>query len=98
MEEAITLYEQVLTDRIRVLGEDHPDTLTSRNNLASAYHAAGRLTEAIMRWQAVCADCLRILGPDHPLTATVRENLEAAKRQRERQEKESPAEEREQED
>ena len=98
VEEAITLYEQVLTDRIRVLGEDHPDTLTSRNNLASAYHAAGRLTEAIMRWQAVCADCLRILGPDHPLTATVRENLEAAKRQRERQEKESPAEEREQED
>ncbi|MGV7875692.1 tetratricopeptide repeat protein, partial [Mycobacterium kansasii] len=44
---AITLPEQFLTDRIRVLGEDHPPTLTSRNNLADADHAAGRLTLAI---------------------------------------------------
>ena len=92
LEEAIALYEQVLTDRTRVLGEDHPDTLTSRNNLASAYHAAGRLTEAIMRLQAVCADCLRILGPDHPLTATVRENLEAARRVLEQRKDASPTE------
>ena len=92
LEEAIALYERVLTDRTRVLGEDHPDTLTSRNNLASAYHAAGRLTEAIMRWQAVCADCLRILGPDHPLTATVHENLEAARRMLKRREDDSRSE------
>ncbi|MFE7595548.1 tetratricopeptide repeat protein [Streptomyces sp. NPDC057494] len=31
------LYEQTLADRLRVLGEDHPDTLASRNNLAGAY-------------------------------------------------------------
>ena len=92
LEQAIALFEQVLTDRTRVLGEDHPDTLTSRNNLASAYHAAGRLTEAIMRWQAVCADCLRILGPDHPLTATVHENLEAARRMLKRREDDSRSE------
>ena len=30
----------------RVLGDTHPDTLTSRNNLATAYQAAGRLAEA----------------------------------------------------
>ena len=29
--------EQVLADRERILGPDHPDTLTSRSNLASAY-------------------------------------------------------------
>ena len=45
--QAITLYEQVLTDRTRILGKDHPDTLDSRNNLAYAYESAGRLTEAI---------------------------------------------------
>jgi Tetratricopeptide repeat len=37
----------VLADRERVLGQVHPDTLMSRNNLAAAYQAAGRLGEAI---------------------------------------------------
>jgi hypothetical protein len=40
------LHEQTLTARERVLGPDHPDTLTSRNNLAVAYQAAGRTEEA----------------------------------------------------
>ncbi len=30
------MYEAVLSGRIRVLGGDHPDTLTTRNNLADA--------------------------------------------------------------
>jgi hypothetical protein len=30
----------------RLLGPDHPDTLQSRNNLANAYQAAGRLGES----------------------------------------------------
>ncbi|WP_229831514.1 tetratricopeptide repeat protein [Actinoplanes ianthinogenes] len=33
---AIPLHEQTLTDYERVFGEDHPDTLASRNNLANA--------------------------------------------------------------
>jgi len=33
---ATLLSEQNLTDRQRVLGPDHPSTLTSRNNLAWA--------------------------------------------------------------
>ena len=35
LDEAILLYETSLTDRERVLGGDHPDTLLSRNNLAA---------------------------------------------------------------
>jgi hypothetical protein len=34
-------------DSLRVLGEDHPDTLTTRDNLAGAYQSARRLGEAI---------------------------------------------------
>ena len=34
--EAITLHEQTLAARERTLGPDHPDTLTSRSNLANA--------------------------------------------------------------
>ena len=73
--EAITLYEQVLTDRIRVLGEDHPDTLSSRNNLAGAYRAAGRLTEAITLYEQVLHDSIRVLGEDHPNTLSSRNHL-----------------------
>jgi hypothetical protein len=39
------LHEQNLADRERVLGADHPETLSTRGNLANAYHAAGRTTE-----------------------------------------------------
>jgi len=31
----------------RVLGPEHPDTLTSRNNLASGYRDLGRYEEAV---------------------------------------------------
>jgi hypothetical protein len=34
--QAIAVAEPLLADRERVLGPDHPDTLTSRNNLAAA--------------------------------------------------------------
>ena len=73
--EAITLYEQVLTDRIRILGNNHPNTLTSRNNLAGAYQRSGRLTEAITLYEQVLSDRTRVLGEDHPDTLTTRNNL-----------------------
>ena len=44
---AITLYQDTLAARERVLGPDHPDTLSSRNNLAGAYQSAGDLATAI---------------------------------------------------
>jgi len=37
----------------RVLGADHPNTL-SRGNLASAYQAAGRTAEAIPLFKIAC--------------------------------------------
>ncbi len=43
--EAIPLHEQTLTASERVLGPDHPDTLTSRHNLAYAYQKAGQPSE-----------------------------------------------------
>ncbi|MFI2350391.1 tetratricopeptide repeat protein [Streptomyces sp. NPDC019443] len=44
---AIPLYEATLAQREQVLGDTHPDTLSSRNNLAYAYQAAGDLQRAI---------------------------------------------------
>ena len=50
----------------RVLGEDHPDTLAARGNLAYAYQAAGDLGRAIPLYEQTLADYVRVLGTDHP--------------------------------
>ncbi|WP_258037295.1 MULTISPECIES: tetratricopeptide repeat protein [unclassified Streptomyces] len=59
----------------RLLGADHPDTLTTRSNLASSYSDAGRTQEAIELQEWVLADEERLLGADHPDTLTTRSNL-----------------------
>ncbi|WP_327144332.1 tetratricopeptide repeat protein [Nocardia sp. NBC_01327] len=64
-----------LTDFERILGPDHPDTLSSRNNLAFAYRWAGRLEEAITLFEATHVDRERLLGPDHLDTLSSRSNL-----------------------
>ena len=46
LDQAIPLYEQNLADSLRILGPDHPNTKIFRNNLASAYQAAGRSEDA----------------------------------------------------
>ncbi len=63
-----------------LLGPDHPDTLTSRNNLAGAYESAGRLEEAITLYEQVTKDSARVLGEDHPDTVASRNNLAGAYR------------------
>jgi eukaryotic-like serine/threonine-protein kinase len=44
---AIAQHARALALRATVLGEDHPETLASMNNLAVAYRLAGRLDEAV---------------------------------------------------
>jgi hypothetical protein len=60
-----------------VLRADHPDTLTSRNNLAMSYQAAGRTADAISLYERTLTDRERALGPDHPRTKAAREALTA---------------------
>jgi Tetratricopeptide repeat len=49
--------------------------VTTRGNLAAAYHSAGRLTSAIPLYERTVADCERVLGPHHEDTLTSRCNL-----------------------
>ena len=74
---ALTLTKSV-TQASNLLGTDHPDTLSSRNNLAGAYCDAGRLDEAITLYEQTLEDRTRILGPHHPSTLTSRNNLAGA--------------------
>jgi hypothetical protein len=59
---------RAIADRQQILGTDHPDTLASRNNLAGAFLAAGRLPED-----------QRTLDPDHREPLGMRSSLVKAR-------------------
>ncbi|MFE5899261.1 tetratricopeptide repeat protein [Streptomyces sp. NPDC056488] len=75
----IEAFRRALSTRERLLGTDHPYTLTSRNNLAYAYQSAGDLAQAVPLYERTLADAERVLGSGHPLIALVRGNLESAR-------------------
>ena len=61
--------------RKTVLGPEHPDTLTSMDNLASTYRNQGRWTEAEKLFVQVMETRKTVLGPEHPDTLTSMDNL-----------------------
>ncbi|MEU2353673.1 tetratricopeptide repeat protein, partial [Streptomyces misionensis] len=71
----IPLRTAILAQCEQVLGDTHPQTLASRNNLAYAYESAGDLERAIPLHKATLAQCEQVLGDTHPDTLTSRHNL-----------------------
>ncbi|WP_433207455.1 tetratricopeptide repeat protein [Nocardia sp. CA-107356] len=69
---AVTEYERLLTDRLRILEPDHADTLTTRNNLAYRRGQSGDIARTVTEYERLLTDRLRVLGPDHPDTLTTR--------------------------
>ena len=80
MPRAIAVGEPLTADLERLLGPSHPDTVSARNSLAAAYHAAGRIADAIPLVRQILADRERLLGADHPSTLASRNNLASAYR------------------
>jgi hypothetical protein len=78
--QAVAVGEPLMEDLERVLGPDHPDTLSARNSLAVAYRAAGRAADAIRLHEKTLAARERVRGPDHPSTLSSRNNLAVAYR------------------
>ena len=64
--------------RIRELGPDDVETLTSMNDLAVAYQAVGRLDEAIRAAQARPRNLQGQVGTQHPTTLRTMNNLAMA--------------------
>ncbi len=60
------------------LGPDHPDTLTSMNNLAGAYENAGQLDKALPLYEETLRLRKARLGAGHPDTLTSMNNLAGA--------------------
>jgi serine/threonine protein kinase/tetratricopeptide (TPR) repeat protein len=62
---AIRQYQQALALRQAALGPDHPDTLKTLNNLATAYADSGKPEQALPLLQDVLKRQQATLGPDH---------------------------------
>ncbi len=66
--EAQRQWERAVELRRRVLGPDHPDTLTSMNDLADAYRVQSAYKQAEPLFTKVLETRRRVLGEDNPAT------------------------------
>ncbi|KAF2466110.1 uncharacterized protein BDR25DRAFT_269263 [Lindgomyces ingoldianus] len=73
--EAEEAYTKLVEMSLRKLGEEHPDTLTSKGNLALTFGNQGRWKEAEELDMQVMEVRKRVLGEDHPDTLTSMGNL-----------------------
>ncbi len=73
-EEAVAMLRRVLEGRKRRLGEDHPETLRSTDNLNVAMKSDG-LPEMVATQKDLVARAMRVLGPSHSSTLAYRHNL-----------------------
>jgi hypothetical protein len=74
-QQALTLNEDTLARGRRVLGEDHPNTLTSANNLAVDLDELDEYEQARTLNEDTLARKRRVLGQDHPSTLISAQNL-----------------------
>ena len=72
---ARALFERAHQLRRDTLGEEHPDTLTSANNLARDLHGLGEYQRARDLDEDTLTRRHRVLGEDHPNTLTSANNL-----------------------
>ena len=70
--------ERSLEMRQRLLGPEHPDTLTSEADLAALRQAEGHFDEAIRIGREVLSLRRKVLGPDHADTTTTLNDLAVA--------------------
>jgi tetratricopeptide (TPR) repeat protein len=62
----------VLAGRQRILGANHPDTLTAEHYVAAAVSDRGHHADAEVMFRQVLAKKLDVLGPEHPSTLSTR--------------------------
>ena len=73
--DAITVFDQLLTDRTQVFGPNDPLTLATRHHLAESVAEAGGVAKAITAFEQLLADRTRVLAPDAFDTLMTRQSL-----------------------
>ncbi|MBV6324462.1 tetratricopeptide repeat protein [Duganella violaceipulchra] len=77
LRQALACFEESMSLRQRGLGEDHPDTLASKSNLAGVLRVQGQLDEAQFLEECIVEARERLLGREHLDTLAARANLAA---------------------
>ena len=72
---ALPLYRRSLESRERMLGKEHPQTLTRVNNLAECLQALGDTAAALPLYRRALESSERVLGKEHPDTLGSMNNL-----------------------
>jgi len=68
-------FAALLPDTVRVLGEDHLDTLIARIHLAWSNQETGDEVSARDQFAALLPIVGRVLGPEHPRTLMTRHDV-----------------------
>jgi serine/threonine protein kinase/tetratricopeptide (TPR) repeat protein len=74
---AVEVLDKAFQTRQAMLGPDHPDTLTSMNNLARGYDATRQFDKALPLFEETLKLRQATLSPDHPDTLSSMNNLAA---------------------
>lgn len=69
---ALTLFQALLPDQVRVLGPDHSETLATRNSIALWTAETGDARGALVLSRELLSDQERVLGTDNPETFKTR--------------------------
>ncbi|WP_329457115.1 tetratricopeptide repeat protein [Streptomyces sp. NBC_01497] len=78
-DEALTMYQELVDARSRLLGHRHPDTLIARHNRAVVLNRLGHVTEADTLITELLQDYRRAYGHRHVATLGVQVDLAAMK-------------------
>jgi len=73
--EALAMTNRALPIQEQVLGQDSPDTLETRSEIASYTGQSGDAREALRLYRELLPDVQRVLGCDHATTLRVRNNM-----------------------
>ncbi len=69
-DEALSVFQQQLETRRRLLGEEHPDVALGSNDLGLFLHHKGDFSRAELLYREALRVGRRLLGPEHPYVAT----------------------------
>jgi len=72
-------YRKALAINEKVLGEEHPDTATTYNNIAGVYSSQGDYPRALEWFQKALIILELRLGNQHPNTIVVIDNMKLIK-------------------
>ncbi|RDH86456.1 MAG: hypothetical protein DIZ78_08185 [endosymbiont of Escarpia spicata] len=71
VETALEQFNTLLTEQVRILGVDHPDTLITRNNMAYLLAQSGFVEASLKQFNTLLTDQVHILGEKHPDTINI---------------------------